>query len=65
MEREWADVLQEIIDDPKIKTSIEEKRFHLFPKWEPDFRREYKIIDDDKFKKPPGYISINFWYMYI
>ena len=61
MEREWADVLHEIIDDPKIKTSIEEKGFHQFPKWEPDFRREYNIIDDSKFKKPPGYISINFW----
>ena len=61
MEREWADVLHEIIDDPKIKTSIEEKGFHLFPKWEPDFRREYNIIDDDKFKKPPGFISLDFW----
>ena len=28
-ERKWKDVLQEIIDDPKIKTSIEEKGFFL------------------------------------
>ena len=60
MEREWADVLHEIIDDPKIKTSIEEKGFHQFPEWK-EFRKKYKINNDNKFAKPPRYVSINFW----
>ena len=55
MEREWADVLHEIIDDPKIKTSIEEKGFHQFPEWT-KFRKKYPVKS-----KPTGIISLDFW----
>ena len=51
----WAEALQEIIDDPKIKTSIEEKGFHQFPEWT-EFRKKYPVKS-----KPTGIISLDFW----
>jgi len=51
----WAEALQEIIDDPKIKKSIEEKGFHQFPEWT-EFRKKYPVKS-----KPTGIISLDFW----
>ena len=51
----WAEALQEIIDDPKIKKSIEEKGFHQFPEWT-EFRKKYPVKS-----KVAGIISLDFW----
>ena len=51
----WAEALQEIIDDPKIKKSIEEKGFHQFPEWT-KFRKKYPVKSI-----PTSKISLDFW----
>ena len=51
----WAEALQEIIDDPKIKKSIEKKGFHQFPEWT-EFQKKYPVNS-----KPTSIISLDFW----
>ena len=56
----WRHVLQKILDEPNFQKNIEQNGYHDIPEWV-KFCSKYKLSDDGKFQKPPGWISLDFW----